>query len=508
VYRESASSVEKKSNLKINVLANYVGKAMSIGSVYVFIPLYIKLLGMESYGLIAFYAMALALVFILDAGLSAAFTREVAREKNPDKLLVILRGIEKLLGVVLLAMGLLLLLSAEFIAQFWFDKNGNLSLELKASYIRLMAISIIPQVMIALYSGGMMGLEQQVKANGLITIFGLCRSGVVLLPLWMMPDVRVFLAWQAMVAWTFLWIFRHQLTKTLIGRNKDSGGVKPITWREIYVYAISMYLLSVTSGLNTHIDKIVVSNLRTLEEFGYYSTAWTLAQIPILICMPVALAVFPRLTSLVACRQGDAVAHLHEHTTFFIAALSSTSAFCIICFPHQLTGLWLQDQMLPDYFYSVISILALASMFLAMQFSVFYLSLANGLNKFNVINGVFMLLLNIPLQYYMTSHHGVLGAAVPWLLMNGVNFLFFGILYNRMFYSPGVISWFRRAVLPPVLISGLVMYFGKHAMDGLMFGQYLALLVIVALCLLSLTGSLVWFSTLMPRGGLSWQENK
>lgn len=483
--------------LKGNMVANYIGKAWSILAIYIFIPFYVQLLGIEAYGIIAVYTMALSLIFILDAGLSAAFTREVASEKNPANILALLGFIERSLGVALLVLSMLLLIAAHYIANSWFDKGGNLAFELKVDCLRLMVISIAPQVMISLYNGGMMGSEQQVRANSLTSLFGLCRSGLVLLPLLIIKDVRVFLLWQCLISWIFLWIFRYQLLGVLSNGGVVFESTEKIEWRRIGFYAGGMLLLSITSGLNAHLDKIIVSGLRTIEEFAHYSMASTLAQIPILSCMPIALAIFPRLTSLVASGHKNAASHLHQQASFSIASISSTAGICIFFFPYQLTGLWLHNQVLPEYFYYVLRILALANMLLAMQLSAFYLTLANDYNKINIINGVCVLLLNLPLQYYMTSSYGMYGSAFPWLILMSINFLFFGVLNNLLFYPPGALNWFITAVIPPVFISTLIMGAGKFGMDYMGLSKYPAVLFIFTLCLLSISVSVWCFKVFM-----------
>lgn len=54
-----------------NVIANIVGKLWSFISIYLFIPIYIKVLGIESYGIIAFYTVLQTFLTFVDIGLTA-----------------------------------------------------------------------------------------------------------------------------------------------------------------------------------------------------------------------------------------------------------------------------------------------------------------------------------------------------------------------------------------------------------------------------------------------------
>jgi len=55
--------------LRLNILANYVGSAVTAIMGFVFLPSYIKFMGIESYGFVRFYASPQALFSLLDMGL-------------------------------------------------------------------------------------------------------------------------------------------------------------------------------------------------------------------------------------------------------------------------------------------------------------------------------------------------------------------------------------------------------------------------------------------------------
>ena len=66
-------------SLKKNVIANYFGNGWAAIMGLVFIPVYIRFLGMEAYGLIGLYAFLQTALVIVDAGLSPTLSREMSR---------------------------------------------------------------------------------------------------------------------------------------------------------------------------------------------------------------------------------------------------------------------------------------------------------------------------------------------------------------------------------------------------------------------------------------------
>src|ERR1039458_7259727 len=83
---------------KKNVIANYFGQGWRALMSFAFIPLYIKYLGNEAYGLMGIYAMLQAWLVLLDMGMKPALGREMARfsagAHNTQSIRDLLRSIE------------------------------------------------------------------------------------------------------------------------------------------------------------------------------------------------------------------------------------------------------------------------------------------------------------------------------------------------------------------------------------------------------------------------------
>jgi hypothetical protein len=197
----------------VNLIANYGGKLWSIASIYLFVPLYIKYLGVDAYGIIAFHSALLGLIFVADAGMSTAFAREVAKHNlERSELATLLRSLELVYLVIFLAgtVGI----SSEWIASNWLKSHGDLSASLISTCIILMGCLASIQVSMSLYNGGLMGSDRHAVANGFQIGFSMARSGLVILPLYFWPNLLTYFSWQLVISAIFLaWmrqtVWRH-----------------------------------------------------------------------------------------------------------------------------------------------------------------------------------------------------------------------------------------------------------------------------------------------------------
>ena len=109
--------------LKRNLIANYAGQAWAALMGLAFVPLYIKYLGIESYGLIGFFVMLQAWLMLLDLGMAPTLSREMSRylggSCSRQTIWDLLRSIEYIaLGVACL-FALVMWLCSGWLARAW-----------------------------------------------------------------------------------------------------------------------------------------------------------------------------------------------------------------------------------------------------------------------------------------------------------------------------------------------------------------------------------------------------
>ncbi|MDH0863263.1 lipopolysaccharide biosynthesis protein [Mitsuaria sp. GD03876] len=432
-----------------NILANYIGKLWGIVSIYLFVPFYIRLLGVESYGVIAFQNVVLALMLMADAGLVPAFGREMARSQDRAYLRTLLRTLETLLlaGCALLA--LVVALARDWIAAHWLKGSDP---ALLALCIALLGATTATQLAMSLYSGGLMGLQQQARANGYAVAFSMVRSGLVLLPLWFKPDLRVYFAWQLGAALLFLALLRHALWRELGGGA--GARFEPRSLRGVWAYALGMMGMAIVAALNTQMDKLVTSFALPLKDYAVYSLAGIAAQAPVMLTLPVALALLPRLTQHVEQQRRAELTseYLGYARLITIVAVATTAFACQWAAP--LVRLWTGDADLAARTAPVLQVLMLGSLLLSLQLMPYHLSLAHGHNSTNLKLGVVFLVVNPVLTYVLSQRFGLLGAATPWVFMNLVALVWLGLALHLRFVPDALRDWAWRAVTLPTAAVG------------------------------------------------------
>jgi O-antigen/teichoic acid export membrane protein len=166
------------------------------------VPLYIKYLGTEAYGLIGFFATTQALLQLLDLGLSPTINREVARCSATNKMQEA-RSLLHTLSVVYWGMafviGLVILALAPLIATHWLQARA-LPLATISQALMLMGLVVACRWPVGLYMGALMGMQRVALSSMINTAFGTLSSlGTVAVLILVSPTIKAFFIWQALV---------------------------------------------------------------------------------------------------------------------------------------------------------------------------------------------------------------------------------------------------------------------------------------------------------------------
>ena len=138
----------KNSNIG-NLISNYVSKLWSLISVFIFIPFYIKYLGVESFAVIGFYTLILGVISFADAGMSSAVIREFSSGKKAIIKYSFLILIERIYISICFFITIVIIIFSKLIANNWL-KSETIPIDDLVFYIQLIGIGVPIQLLSSL----------------------------------------------------------------------------------------------------------------------------------------------------------------------------------------------------------------------------------------------------------------------------------------------------------------------------------------------------------------------
>ena len=426
-----------------NLLANYLGRGWSLVANFLFVPVYIAILGTENYGLIAFHTTLALIVSVLDIGLSSAFARVIAREGICRSVKAKLKALEITLFYVSLFIAMAVFLASTYISENWLNVE-ELPISSVVLAIKLMGLTSAFQLLAPLYIGGFMGLEMQVRANALQFLITFSRSALVIPAIYWFPQVEIFFCWAALSTFVTVYVVRLLFWKLF----SECGPAKFSYFhiRELGGFALAMGAIGLLSAVNSQLDKLLVSTIFSLGAFAKYSIASLLASMPLILTTPISATVLPKIAR--SAKLGTSVKDLYTTYSMCVGALAVVISTIVIVFPEEILHLWTQDDNLSIGQAQLVRLLVLANLSLALQLMPFQLGIAFGYLRLNIMLSLLSIVLCYPGIYLMSEMFGIIGVAIPWVVFNIVAALVLSYVMYQKFIGSTVLKPLMIVLMP------------------------------------------------------------
>jgi O-antigen/teichoic acid export membrane protein len=467
--------------VKKNLAANFAGNIWQALMGLAFIPLYIKFMGVESYGLIGIFATLQAVFVLLDMGLSATLTREMARLSvlpgREQEMRNLVRSLEVIYWSVAILIGLAILAVSPFLAHRWVQA-GQLSPQTIEQALKIMGFAMALQWPSAFYSGGLMGLQKQVLLNAINVGKSTLRGAGAVLILWLIsPTIQAFFAWQIIISIISTCFLGFSLWHALPRTEARTTFQKQLllgVWR----FAAGMSGISFLATILTQLDKIILSKMLTLEMFGYYTLAGVVAMTLYRLIGPVFSAIYPRFTQLVSLGDQDELRQLYHKGCQVMSVLILPITVVVALFSYEILLIWTQNPTTAEKCHRVLSIIICGTALNGLLNVPYALQLANGWTRLALYVNLISVILLVPLIIFMTTHYGVLGGASVWVILNSGYFLIGLPLVHRRLMPHDNWRWYWQDVSLPFLTCFSIAALGRLFM-GAQMSQFMTLIFLI-----------------------------
>jgi O-antigen/teichoic acid export membrane protein len=463
-----------------NVVANFVSNGWAALTAVVAIPIYIKLLGVEAWGVIGIFVSLQTICVVLDFGLSTTLSREMARlSTQTDKtqeMHNLVRTLEYIYWSIGALIGISVIALAPFIASRWVQTH-----QLPPATIRdaltLMGVTLLLQWPFSLYFGGLMGLQRQVLLASINVGIATLRSVGAVLILWKVaPTLQAFFTWLVGIALLQTCLaaisFWRSLPKTDIVPSFQSKLLRD-TWR----FTAGVSGITVMSVILAQMDKVILSKLLSLEMFGYYILAGTVATSIYLLTLPVYSALYPRFTQLVSLGDEDALRELYHHGCQLMSALILPVSLTLAFFSREVIFLWTGTAATVEHTHLLLSILVIGTGLNGLMHLPYALQLAVGWTRLGFYSNAVAVLVGAPLMVLVASAYGAVGAAYVWVALNGCFILGVTQLMHRRLLKGEQWKWYVTDVGLPLGVSLVVAFLCRLLipMEGSRVRQFIVL---------------------------------
>lgn len=488
--------------LKSNLFANYLGQGWTAVMALAFIPLYIKYLGMEAFGLIGLFGVLQAWLILIDLGMTPTLNREMALFKAGTSSLQsihnLLRSLEILCFSLAFMITLSLTIASGYLSTEWIKAEAY-SPSVIASALSAMALVLALRFVEGIYRGSLFGLQQQVLYNRFNAFFATLRyGGAVAVLAFISQSIQAFFIWQALVSLLSIYFFslfvHRALPKPPISPTFSFQAIS-----EIWKFAAGMISISFLALLLTQVDKLILSRTLSLQSFGYYAFATTVATSLPLIIGPITQAIYPVIVELSTLDDDKALISIYHKGAQLVTVLTAPLAMILSVYGSGVVLIWSGNTNLAINTGPILFPIVIGTFLNGLMWMPYQCQLAHGWTSLTVKSNILAVIVLIPAILWVTPRYGAIGAAWIWVALNSAYVLTYIHFMHRRLIPREKVRWYFDDVFLPVFGVSIVLLLADR-MKPLSYGdrwQWLVFLLVTGL--FSLFASLALASQLKPR---------
>jgi O-antigen/teichoic acid export membrane protein len=447
--------INTKISLLNNSIANYFERALVIVLTFFITPLYFSHLGHEQFGLFGFYQVIYAILALLEFGMNPALGRQVSLAKGSGKyaeLYRVIKSFEKIF--LLLSIVLFIFAFKDFLSSEWINSK-NLEHNYISNCIVYMGLIISVNFYSSLYISGLSNWEDQVFLNIIKSVSTLLKFlGGYMLIAYIANSIIYFFMFQLLISileMIFL-ILRFKRVLPISRFQKSIFYFNFQTVKKLMPFALSISYLSILWIIVIQADKIVLSKILTLTEFGYLTLIFLLTKTINEISTPIAKAIRPRLTYYYGQNNLNEFIKLYSNSSQYVTLLAFSLGVIMGLFSKEIIYIWTRDEALSLWASDILIWFALGNSLLAIQAFQTYLQHSFGNLKLLIQVATINAFIQIPLLIYFSYFYGVKGAALSWFCLRLIFFVFWSAVIHTKYLKNFHWKWLLTKIIPIVTI--------------------------------------------------------
>ncbi|EAT13138.1 polysaccharide biosynthesis domain protein [Oceanobacter sp. RED65] len=431
-------------------------------------PLYLQHLGAEAYGLVGFFALMQAWMNLLDMGLGPTLGRQAAYARGQvegfETFKRLLKSFEVIFFVLAVIIVFAIYILSDWIAISWI-KSESIAIETLVYCVVLMGVMIGLRWFSGLYRSGINGLEDQVWLNvANIILTSLKFLGALCLLAFISQDIRHFFEYQVLIGLIELAAFSIRFY-SILPVTKTRTPLVAFYWsvvKDVAPFAVGIAYTAGTWVLITQTDKLILSGVLSLAEFGYFSMISLVAGGIVMLSGPISQAIMPRLTMLYSQDNKNELLSLYSDASQLVTVTSLSVSLMIGLYAEPLIYAWAGDREAAEWGAGVLIWFALGNGVLAIAAFQYYLQSAFGQLRLHVIGSTLSAIIQVPLIFYAATNYGAQGAGITWFAFRTIWFLCWTPVVHRQFIPGFHLRWMLKGILPIAIVTmcvALAMHF-------------------------------------------------
>lgn len=443
-----------RARVPVNLLMGYLNSLVTAVVGLVTLPVYVSAVGIEDYGVVAFFLTCKTVMSAFDVGMTQTVVREMAAclpMGRVGEVRTLFVGFERItLGLACICL-LAFTFGSEPIAAHLLHTAGDRSASLAWS-ILLIGVALATRWPSGLYQGVLIGAERMIGSS-VLSIAAILIADVGIFVVWSFftPSVELYLVWQVLIGLGYSLAARFFSFRIL-------GKINTPTEKRARDYLLrgftrNLALISAAGTILSQFDRFVISSFLPISNLAIYSIGVTLAASIYMAVNPTFNVMFPRFTHLFVSQAESQLQTQYGHFSRLLARMVFPGALFCVLGSKSLLMLWTHSEKIAADAAIVLSVVSISFALHGVMYAPHALVLASGNTKAILGQYAILIPLVLPFTVWCTNRYGIAGAAISQLMHFSL-YLIIGSWYAHRLVLRGYLKeWILTDIAPAAAVA-------------------------------------------------------
>ena len=446
----------------INLIITFISKFFTLLAFLIFSPIYIDILGIDSFSIISAVLILNGILGLVDAGISPIITRDVAQNINdPSEEKKSIGSFELIYIFIFFVAFILYFLVINFVDESVFSSK----LLLIIIYAKYFLFFFFFQILCRFYLSILQGRENHISGNLIFISMGIIRSGLVIFIINTFNSLESFFIWQLCISFIFVLIFRISVFYKF-----NFNFHSPFRYiKNVYVKVLSIKGLAAIAILSTfygQIDRgvfLYFYDLNLLPSYTVSATFGSLISSLALIILPIIL---PKFSICIDSNQRNILSRISHSICWNMAAIGAVH---LVLLRDGLLKEFFQDQLLLEKASTYFVFLVIAGFLSSLTLVAYAQNIS--LSKFRMHTNLILItvLMAIPIYWISTSLLQDIGIPIGFLVLQTMLTFFYIIFSYRNIHK--IVKVFYSYILIPIIFCSFYYLIDKLILSQLAYLQ-------------------------------------
>ncbi|HUJ78824.1 MAG TPA: flippase [Nitrospiria bacterium] len=441
-----------------NVFWNFFGQGWLLVVAFFVTPYIVHRLGVGVYGILAFVGVVTGYFSFMEFGFGAALVKHIAQYQSQHEKEAIRRVFWScvLVYVCLGSVGVTIMVVS---APLLIDRLFHISQDMKALAFFVLYVGAFG-FMLSMFSGVLGGALKAVNRfdllNRIEVLLGTGQSGMTVMLLYNGYSVKGVILVDLCIRIVRVATYGIFTQRTFPFLGRPCWDTK--SFLTLLKYGGSVTISSIAGPVLVNTEKVFLGAVFPITALTYYTVPYSFLLKLLIIPSAISSVLFPAFSHYQSVRDEQTILELYNRGTLYTILLLSFPVMFLAIFSQPFLTVWMgRDFALHSS--AVLSILAVASLINAMAYPAAVALQGLGRPSIPAAFHLLEVIIHVPVSYFLIISHGLVGAALAWLLRVVIDTALLHAAVNRLFEINSLHWYWSLAYrgFVPVFVCGLLL---------------------------------------------------